>query len=111
MNNTKDREEAVVIVTELMEKINQSYLKIQNGKIGEDISSKLSNIGPLVIYNCLPRTNCEECGESTCMAFSMKLLSGDITLNQCTQLHENQENVKLLEELLGKQVMKNLGWN
>ncbi len=45
------------------------------------------------------------------MTFSMKLLSGDTTLNQCTSLVENQENVKLLEELLGKQVMKNVGWN
>ena len=31
------------------------------------------------IYNCLPQTDCEECGEKTCMAFSFKVLSGDKT--------------------------------
>ncbi len=46
MNNTKDQEEAVEIVTELMEKINESYLETQNGNIGEDILEKLSKIGP-----------------------------------------------------------------
>ena len=82
------------------------------GKLVNDLSEKLSKIGPLNIYNCLPQTNCEECGIATCMAFSMKLLSGDSTLNECKPLlkSENHEKLDSLRELLGDQLMKSLGW-
>ena len=112
MMNTRDPEEGIKIVTEFMEKINQSYLERENGDAGDDLSEKLSKIGPLNIYNCLPQTNCEECGTATCMAFSMKLLSGDSTLDQCKPLLkvENQGKLNSLKELLGDQLMKSLGW-
>ena len=112
MMNTRDPEEGIKIITEFMEKINQCYLESESGDVDEDLSEKLSKIGPLNIYNCLPQTNCEECGTATCMAFSMKLLSGDSTLNQCKPLlkAENQDKVNSLKELLGDQLMKNLGW-
>lgn len=112
MMNTKDPEEGIEIITGFMEKINQCYLESQSGDEIEDLSEKLSNIGPLNIYNCLPQTNCEECGTATCMAFSMKLLSGDSTLDQCKPLLkvENQDKVSSLKELLGDELMKTLGW-
>lgn len=113
MNNTRDQDEAIEIMTGFMEKINESYEESQSGgSVGEDLSQKLSKIGPLAIYNCLPKTNCEECGEATCMAFAMKLLSGDSTFDQCTPLFEakNKDNVDGLKELLGEQLMKTLGW-
>ncbi len=114
MNNTRDQEEAIEIISGIMEKINESYLESQDGgPVGEDLSRKLSKIGPLAIYNCLPKTNCEECGEATCLAFAMKLLSGESTLNQCTPLFEakNKGSVDDLRDLLGEQLMKTLGWN
>ena len=113
MMNTRNPEEGIEIITEFMEKINQSYLEHENGEVSEDLSDKLSKIGPLNIYNCLPQTNCEECGIATCMAFSMKLLSGDSTLNECKPLlkSENQEKLDSLRELLGDQLMKSLGWS
>ncbi len=112
MMNTRDPEEGIKIITEFMEKINQCYLESESGDGGEDLSEKLSKIGPLNIYNCLPQTNCEECGTATCMAFSMKLLSGDSTLDQCKPLlkAENREKVNSLKELLGDQLMKTMGW-
>lgn len=114
MNNTRDQEEAIEIMTGFMEKINSSFEESQSGgPVGEDLSQKLSKIGPLAIYNCLPKTNCEECGEATCMAFSMKLLSGESELKQCTPLYEpkNKVCVDNLRDLLGEQLMKTLGWN
>lgn len=113
MMNTRDPEEGIGIITEFMEKINQCYLECESGDGGEDLTEKLSKIGPLDIYNCLPQTNCEECGTATCMAFSMKLLSGDSTLNQCKPLRkvENSEKLNLMKELLGDQLMKSLGWS
>ncbi|MBZ2166435.1 (Fe-S)-binding protein [Methanobacterium spitsbergense] len=112
MMNTRNPEEGIKIITEFMEKINQSYIEHENGEVIDDLSEKLSKIGPLNIYNCLPQTNCEECGIATCMAFSMKLLSGDITLNECKPLlkSENHEKLDSLKELLGDQVMISLGW-
>lgn len=114
MNNTRDQDEAIEIITGFMAQINESYEESQSGgPVGEDLSQKLSKIGPLAIYNCLPKTNCEECRVATCMAFSMKLLSGESTLNQCTPLFEakNKGCVADLKELLGEQLMKTLGWN
>ncbi len=114
MNNTRDQDEAIEIISGIMGKINESYLESQNGgPVGEDLSRKLSKIGPLAIYNCLPKTNCEECGEATCLAFAMKLLSGESTLEQCTPLSESKNKgcVDSLRDLLGEQLMKTLGWN
>jgi ArsR family metal-binding transcriptional regulator len=69
MNNTRDKEEAVEIIKEYMVKINQSYVESQSGvHVSEDLFQKLSKIGPIAIYNCLPKTNCEECGEATCLS-------------------------------------------
>jgi len=31
-------------------------------------------IGPLDVYNMLPKTNCKECGEANCMAFAAKVV-------------------------------------
>ena len=113
MMNTRDPEEGIEIITEFMEKINQCYLECESVDGGENLTEKLSKIGPLDLYNCLPQTNCEECGTATCMAFSMKLLSGDSTLDQCKPLlrTENSEKLNSLQELLGDQLMKSLGWS
>ena len=43
-------------------------------------------IGPLDIYNYLPKTNCEECGEKTCMAFASQLIERAVKLEDCPTL-------------------------
>ncbi|MGC9517181.1 MAG: (Fe-S)-binding protein [Methanomicrobiales archaeon] len=114
MNKNRDKEEAVQVIKNIMKDINQCYndLKRGNSTNYQDLKDKISKIGPLSIYNCLPQTNCEECGEATCMAFAMKLLSGDSQLIECIPLNGNSysENVKCLEELLGSQLMETMGW-
>jgi ArsR family metal-binding transcriptional regulator len=37
----------------------------------------------LEIYYRLPKINCGECGEETCMAFALRLWSGQVVLTQC----------------------------
>ncbi len=57
-------------------------------------------IGPLDIYNLLPRTNCKECGESNCMAFAAKLLDRTtITLDMCKPLFVEEKYVEKLIKL------------
>ena len=42
----------------------------------------------LQIFLRLPRTNCGLCGEKTCIAFALKLWSGQISLFQCKQVFD-----------------------
>jgi ArsR family metal-binding transcriptional regulator len=115
MNKTVDKEEAVDVIKDVAGLINKTYLEIQGGTSAshDKILEKLSKLGPLVIYDCLPKTNCQDCGEATCMAFAMKLLSGDADLSMCTELLEpwNTSNVQCLEEALGQEMMQNMGWD
>ncbi len=50
------------------------------------------------IYRLLPKTNCEKCGEASCMAFATKLSDKEIDLEMCTDLEpkEMQELTDLL---------------
>lgn len=43
----------------------------------------------LQIYKMLPRTNCKECGQATCLAFAMQLAAGKASLDLCP--HVSQE--------------------
>jgi len=38
----------------------------------------------LVIFKRLPGTNCGLCGETTCMAFALRIWAGQARLRQCT---------------------------
>lgn len=114
MNKTLDEEDALEAITKIMVDINQAHL--QESTTGtsdlQDAQERLSNLGPLDLYHCLPQTGCGECGEATCTAFAMKLLSGDTTLDCCTPLKESEHKEKLrcLENLLGEPLMAALGW-
>ena len=114
MNKTIDKEDALEVVTEIMKVINEAYNEINSGDVAnyDELRDKLSNIGPLSLYNCLPKTDCEKCGEKTCMAFAIKLLSGDIELDKCTPLTDDlhNEDVLCLKDLLGTQIMQTMGW-
>ena len=37
----------------------------------------------LEIYKLLPKTNCRECGFSTCLAFAMQIAAGKAGIDQC----------------------------
>lgn len=38
------------------------------------------------LIKLLPRTNCKECGETTCMAYAAKLAKGEVRLEACKPL-------------------------
>ena len=54
------------------------------------------------IYKLLPKKNCKECGESTCMVFATKLLSLEKEIKDCPLLEEPlfKKNGEKLTELL-----------
>lgn len=45
---------------------------------------------PLEIYKRLPRTNCRECGEPTCMAFAARLSRAEADLTQCPHMYREE---------------------
>lgn len=60
-------------------------------------------IGPLDVFNILPKTNCGKCGEDTCFAFAAKVADRKLDLEQCTPLYEEaqyEKNRGKLEVLL-----------
>ncbi len=42
----------------------------------------------IAIFKLLPKTNCKECGEPTCLAFAMKLATGKAELAACPTVSE-----------------------
>jgi acetyl-CoA decarbonylase/synthase complex subunit gamma len=48
------------------------------------------------IFKLLPKTNCKECGEPTCLAFAMKLAAGKAELTACPYVSE-EAKAKLSE--------------
>ncbi|MCD6203336.1 MAG: hypothetical protein J7I99_03130, partial [Methanophagales archaeon] len=53
-------------------------------------SKERIQLGPLDLYAYLPKTNCGECGERTCMAFAMKVLNEGKKLSDCPVLAEDK---------------------
>jgi acetyl-CoA decarbonylase/synthase complex subunit gamma len=43
------------------------------------------------IYKYLPKTNCKECGQPTCLAFAMKLASSQADLSACPYVSEESK--------------------
>ena len=60
-------------------------------------------LGPLDVYQLLPRLNCGDCGEATCMAFAFRLLFGELGLEACVHLNQPEyaEGGRRLAELVG----------
>jgi ArsR family metal-binding transcriptional regulator len=57
------------------------------------------------IYEYLPKTNCQICGEQSCYAFAIKLVGRETALDKCTPLLEaryitNLEHIRALLEYL-----------
>ncbi len=67
----------------LQELINDTYDR--RAQLEPDYSRK-RRPHPLQLYNWLPRTNCKECGELTCLAFAVLLFAGQQELEHCAPL-------------------------
>lgn len=59
-------------------------------------------LGPLDVYQLLPRLNCHDCGEVSCMAFAFGLIFGDHTQAECPHLATDKyiEGARRLTELM-----------
>jgi acetyl-CoA decarbonylase/synthase complex subunit gamma len=58
-----------------------------NGTIQKTQRKKsIREISPIDVYKLLPKTNCQECHESNCMAYATRLVNGELTLADCPPL-------------------------
>ncbi|MCM8801597.1 MAG: hypothetical protein NC912_06365 [Candidatus Omnitrophica bacterium] len=88
------------ILNELKDLINKTY---QNkDKIKPNYEEKVK-VTALEIYGWLPKTNCKACGESTCLAFAVRLLLGEQKLENCKPLFSEvkfAENKNIMQEMI-----------
>ncbi len=70
--------------------------------MSEKKKAGLKELGPIDVYQLLPKINCKECGVDTCMAFAMKIVSHEVNIDQCPPLlkKENEKAYNRLKELL-----------
>ncbi|WP_231493662.1 (Fe-S)-binding protein [Methanobrevibacter arboriphilus] len=54
----------------------------------------MAKVTAMDVYKLLPQTNCEDCGEASCMAFATKLSEKEADLTLCTELSD--KNLKSL---------------
>ena len=55
---------------------------------------------PLDIYALLDKSNCQECGRDTCMAFGTDLLERKVTVQNCTHLMKDPKQAKKRSKLI-----------
>lgn len=95
VNALRDEEEADKILQWLQREINDAWEK------RDEIKPKYEGLPKpklLEILKLLPKTNCRECGEATCMVFAAKVAEGAKGPEQCPSLKE--ENQIKLEQYM-----------
>ena len=97
INALQDEAEAEKILQWLMREINDTWEKRDEIEPSESVAGKPKLIEVLKL---LPKTNCGECGQPTCMVFSSLVIQGVKGPDDCTQLDDANKN--LLETYLGK---------
>jgi len=95
----EDEKEAREVIEELKEIVNETYAN--KSHIKPTYTSRPIP-RPLDIFKLLPRKNCKECGEATCMAFALKLINDELEWKQCPLLltEEFEANRQKLMEIL-----------
>ena len=83
INIVKDEEEADKILKWLKQKINDTWKKRKEIKPSFEVPQKP---GVFNILKLLPKTNCRECGQPTCLVFAVLVTEGEKSPDNCPQL-------------------------
>lgn len=101
----KDIEKAKEICEWLKEKINYVY---ENKDKIEPLFERRQQLTALEVYKLLPQKNCKKCGELTCIAFAVKVLSEEKSIMLCSELFLSDYSEKRKELF---EVLKNCGYS
>jgi ArsR family metal-binding transcriptional regulator len=91
INALKDREEAEKIADWLHREINETWERRHEI---EPSTASARQPTLLEVLKLLPKTNCRECHEPTCMVFASRVVEGAKDANDCPEIsHENKEKL------------------
>ena len=88
ITQVKDIEEGLELLAALTESINAVW-KHHHELVA--VTTSKCTPHPLDVWELLPRTNCRQCGEATCMAFAVGLLQQTHILDECTLLQTDAD--------------------
>jgi ArsR family metal-binding transcriptional regulator len=97
VNALKDEEEAEKIIAWLQREINETWEKRE--AIDPSTESERRPV-LLDVLKLLPRTNCQECGEKTCMVFATRVIEGSFDQEDCPSI--NPEKREILKTYLSQ---------
>jgi ArsR family metal-binding transcriptional regulator len=106
-------EEAEKILKYIKGIIDEAYVELENfGPPERKELEAWSKLTAYELYNYLPKTNCKKCGEDSCLAFAIKVLTGENKLNKCLPLKESKNIIffKKFKDKYGERILKALGW-
>lgn len=83
ITNVADVDEGLALFAALVEAINTTWA---NRDALAAATGHRRAVRPLDVYALLPQTNCQQCGEATCMAFAFALLQGNHSPDECPPL-------------------------
>ena len=95
INIVKDEDEADNILKWLKKEINDTWKRRKEIEPSFEVAKKP---GVLNILKRLPKTNCQECGQPTCMVFAVLVTEGKKSPEDCPQL-DVKNKIKLREYL------------
>lgn len=81
----EDRSDAQRIVTDLILMVNRTW---EERKSITPNHTAYRRLKPMDIYKLLPQTNCKACGQPTCLTFALKMVIGEVQLDDCSVLRE-----------------------
>jgi ArsR family metal-binding transcriptional regulator len=81
-----NEEEARILVEELKNRMNETYRRRDQIDINKIDKKVALHLGPLDVYQYLPKTNCGKCGEQGCMPYAIKLLNEEQKFSNCNTL-------------------------
>jgi len=91
MTYVKDKKEAEELIEIAKNLINRAFIYLKShGNPDTKLYELKKGTNPMTVYEKLPKTNCKECGEDGCYAFSVKLLSGEKETEQCPHVNINE---------------------
>ena len=83
LTKLEDENDARIVMEEFKQILNETYANRE--QIKPTYTSR-SIPRPLDIFKLLPRKNCKERGEPTCMAFALRLVNDELKWKQCPLL-------------------------
>jgi ArsR family metal-binding transcriptional regulator len=100
ITQVQDADEGLGLFAALTEAINATW---ENRTALKPVLTRKKPPGHLDLYALLPQTNCKLCGETTCLAFAVNLITGQRNLAACTPLQSEPsylERKNTLEAML-----------